>query len=97
MHARLLLAEEGLVAQLEGLANGGHDVVRHVPAVEHVHLTHVARVLGNIADDVVVLILAARCKADARHDVVCNDLQVNVNVARESERGFAVMRRTVLC
>ena len=57
-----LFAEEVLVAQLEGLADGGDDVVCHVAAVKHVHVTLVARILGNISNHVVLRGVPARGK-----------------------------------
>lgn len=72
---RLLLPQKSLEAQLKGLADGGHDIMRHVPAVEHVDLPDVARVLGNVANDIVVHRIAAGGEGDAGHDVVGNHLR----------------------
>lgn len=46
----------------------------HMPAVEDVDVAVVLRVLGDVADTIVVLGLAPRGKRDAWHDVVGNHL-----------------------
>jgi hypothetical protein len=52
--------------------------MRHMPAVEHVHLTDVARVLCDIPNNIEINSIAAGGERNAGHNVIGHDLQVRM-------------------